>query len=56
MLGDQGFTFHSFRYTFTTPLFKERQHPKIVQSLLGYASITQTMDTHSHLLKGFEGD
>src|SRR5215217_3534917 len=55
-LGDQGFTFHSLRHTFATALFKRRQHPKIVQSLLGHASITQTMDTYSHLLEDIGGD
>ena len=55
-LGDQGFTFHSLRHTFATALFERRQHPKIVQSLLGHASITQTMDTYSHLLEDIGGD
>jgi integrase len=55
-LGDQGFTFHSLRHTFATALFKQRQHPKIAQSLLGHSSITQTMDTYSHLLEDIGGD
>jgi len=55
-LADQGFTFHSLRHTFATALFERRQHPKIVQSLLGHASITQTMDTYSHLLEDIGGD
>ena len=29
-----------------------REHPKVVQSLLGHCSITQTMDTYSHVLPG----
>jgi integrase len=33
-------------------LFKRGEHPKIVQSLLGHSSITQTMDTYSHLTEG----
>jgi hypothetical protein len=33
-------------------LFERGQHPKIVQSLLGHSSITQTMDTYSHLMEG----
>jgi integrase len=28
------------------------KHPKIVQSLLGHSSITQTMDRYSYLLEG----
>jgi integrase len=55
-LSDQGFTFHSLRHTFATELFKQRQHPKVVQSLMGHASITQTMDTYSHLLEDIGGD
>ena len=49
-LSEQGITFHSLRHTFGTALFKRGEHPKIVQSLLGHASIVQTMDTYSHLL------
>ena len=55
-LGDKGFTFHSLRHTFATAFFKQRQHPKIIQSLMGHASITQTMDTYSHLLEDIGGD
>jgi integrase len=33
-------------------LFERGQHPKIVQSLLGHSSITQMMDTYSHLMEG----
>jgi integrase len=55
-LHDQGFTFHSLRHTFATELFKRRMHPKIVQSLLGHSSITQTMDRYSHLLGGIGDD
>ncbi len=55
-LSGQGFTFHSLRHTFATALFKRGEHPKIVQSLLGHASIVQTMDTYSHLLEDIGGD
>jgi integrase len=51
-LDDKGFTFHALRHTFATALFARGQHPKIVQSLLGHASIAQTMDTYSHLMDG----
>jgi integrase len=27
-------------------------HPKLVQELLGHATITQTIDTYSHVLPG----
>lgn len=55
-LGDQSFTFHSLRHTFATALFERRQHPKVVQSLIGHASSTQMMDTYSHLLEDIGGD
>ena len=44
------------RHTFATALFARCQHPKVVQSLLGHSSITQTMDTYSHLMDGIGGD
>ena len=50
------FTFHSMRHTFGTALFKRGEPPKIEQSLLGHASIVQTMDTYSHLLEDIGGD
>ncbi len=55
-LAGEGFTFHTLRHTFATALFQRRQHPKVVQSLLGHSSITQTMDTYSHLMDGIGGD
>jgi integrase len=55
-LGDEGFTFHSLRHTFATELFNQRKRPKIIQSLLGHSSITQTMDTYSHLLDEVDDD
>jgi integrase len=55
-LAGDGFTFHSLRHTFATALFVKREHPKVVQSLLGHSSITQTMDIYSHLMDGVGGD
>ena len=49
-LQDEGFTFHTLRHTFATELFNQKKRPKVIQTLLGHASITQTMDTYSHLL------
>ena len=49
-LQDEGFTFHTLRYTFATELFNQKKRPKVIQTLLGHASITQTMDTYYHLL------
>jgi integrase len=51
-LEGEGFTFHSLRHTFASALCNQRQYPKVIQSLLGHSSITQTMDTYSHLMEG----
>jgi integrase len=55
-LGDEGFTFHSLRHTFATALFMRNEHQKVVQSLLGHTSITQPMDTYSHIMGSMRGD
>ena len=52
--GLRGFTFHSLRHTCATLLVKENVNPKIVQELLGHATISQTMDTYSHVLPGMQ--
>ena len=51
-LEGEGFTFHSLRHTFASGLCNKREYPKVIQSLLGHSSITQTMDTYSHLMGG----
>ena len=38
------------------PCSRGASYPKLVQSLLGHSSITQTMDTYSHLMDGIGGD
>jgi integrase len=42
--------FYDLRHTCATILLSRGTHPKIVQEMLGYATITQTMDTYSHVL------
>jgi integrase len=32
------------------------EHQKVVQSLLGHSSITQPMDTYSHIMGSMGGD
>jgi integrase len=44
--------FHDLRHTAATLLLTRGVHPKLVQELLGHATITQTMDTYSHVLPG----
>jgi integrase len=47
-----GFTFHSLRHTSATLLLSKNVNPKIVQEVLGHATISQTMDTYSHVMPG----
>jgi integrase len=42
--------FHSTRHTAATLLLMQGVHPRVVQELLGHASIAVTMDTYSHVL------
>ena len=55
-LENERFTFHSLRHTFASALCNKREYPKVIQSLLGHSSITQTMDTYSHLMGGIGSD
>jgi integrase len=51
-LASQGFTFHSLRHTCATLLLARNIHPRIAQEMLGHATISQTMDTYSHVMPG----
>lgn len=42
--------FHDLRHTAATPLLTEGVHPKVVQEMLGHATIHMTMDRYSHML------
>ncbi len=44
--------FHDLRHTCATLLLSRGVHPKIVQELLGHATIAITLDTYSHVLPG----
>jgi integrase len=48
--GLSGFTFHSLRHTCATLLLSKNVNPKIVSEMLGHATISQTMDTYSHVM------
>jgi integrase len=50
--GLSGFTFHSLRHTCATLLLSKNIHPRIAQEMLGHATISQTMDTYSHVMPG----
>ncbi len=49
-------TFHGLRHTCATVLFGKRVHPKLVQELLGHATISITLDTYSHVLPNMQGE
>jgi integrase len=44
------FRFHDLRHTCATLLLSKNVNQKVVQEMLGHATITQTMDTYSHVL------
>jgi integrase len=50
--GLSGFTFHSLRHTCATLLLSKNVNSKIVSEMLGHATISQTMDTYSHVMPG----
>ena len=44
--------FHDLRHTCATLLLARGHHPKLVQELLGHASVAMTLDRYSHVLPG----
>jgi integrase len=44
--------FHDLRHTCATLLLSKGVHPKLIQELLGHATIAITLDTYSHVLPG----
>ena len=44
--------FHDLRHTCATLLLGRNVHPKIVQEMLGHATVAITLDTYSHVLPG----
>ena len=50
------FRFHDLRHTCATLLLSRNVHPKVVQEMLGHATISQTMDTYSHVLPGMQDE
>ena len=47
---------HDLRHTAVSILIREGKHPKLIQSRMGHASITMTMDTYGHLYKGADAE
>jgi integrase len=46
--------FHDLRHTCATILLSRGVHVKLVQELLGHATISITLDTYSHVLPGMD--
>ena len=47
--GLSGFTFHSLRHTSATLLLSKNVNPKIVQEMLGHATISTTIQKYKKL-------
>jgi integrase len=50
--GQPNIRFHDLRHTCATLLLSRGVHAKVVQELLGYATIPITLDNYSHVLPG----
>jgi integrase len=48
--------FHDLRHTFATLMLQNGEHPKVLQEMLGHATIAITMDTYSHVLPNMQRD
>jgi integrase len=46
--------FHDLRHTAATLLLGKGVHPKLAQEMLEHTTITQTMDTYSHVLSDMQ--
>lgn len=45
---------HMLRHTTATLLLESGENPKVVQELLGHASISTTLDIYSHVIPGLK--
>ena len=41
---------HALRHRFATLMLSDREHPKVVQVMLGHSRINTTLDFYSHVL------
>jgi integrase len=48
--------FHDLRHTCASLLFARNVHPKVVQEMLGHATISITLDLYSHMLPDMQRD
>jgi integrase len=42
--------FHDLRHTFASLMLLNREHPKVVQEMIGHTQISTTLDTYSYVL------
>jgi len=49
-----GTRFQDLRHFYASTLIAANLNPKVIQSMLGHATITETMDTHGHLFPDSE--
>ena len=42
--------FHALRHSFATLMLSAREHPKVVQEMLGHSRVNTTLDFYSHVL------
>ena len=54
-IGLPNIRFHDLRYTAALLLLEKNVHPKIVSELLGYSSVTLTLNTYSHIINPLSG-
>ncbi len=50
------FRLYDLRHTYATLLLLAGVHPKVVSDRLGHASISETMDTYSHVVPGMQSE
>jgi len=50
----KGTRFHDLRHFYASTLIAANLNPKVIQTRLGHATITETMDTYGHLLPDAE--
>lgn len=48
--------FHDLRHTAATLMLRAGVHPKMVSERLGHATVSLTLDIHSHVLPGLQRD
>ena len=48
--------FHSLRHTAATLHLSQGAHPKVVQEMLGHATVALTLDVYSHVTPSLQSD